>query len=406
MAGAGLTILRRLRSILGSGARVAVTASGLPRVLPDTVESLAIVLRTAAQMGWRIRVEGSCGWSPADAPADLALTTERLRRVTYLNGADLVTTVEAGLTWDEVRAALAEHGAWIAADPPGSGRTVGSVIATGTAGPLRSGFGAVRDHVVGLTLVTGEGRVVRSGGQVVKNVAGFDLAKLATGSFGAFGVVASASFRLQVVPRADTSLVASGVRDSLLAAARQILDAGLAPAALELLSPGVVSRDDWMLAIRLIGSDVQVAEERDAVIRVTDAGLSELAATDAGNLWREVLGAATAGVTTVRLGTLPSALDDALDLTSHHVPDGWLTVSVAPGVVRWSGTASPEHLRLLRHTAAQQEMPVTVERAPWPVREHVGHFGAYRESVGRLVGMLRQTFDPAHVLVTAVRDAA
>lgn len=399
-----MTIAQRLRSILGGAAGVEESAGGQPRVAPESVEGVALVLRAASEQSWRIRVEGAGGWAPTDAPADLVLTTERLQRISYLDGADLVATVEAGLRWDDLRGALAEHGAWVAADPPGSGRTVGSVIATGTAGPLRSGFGNIRDHIVGLTLVSGEGRVVRSGGRVVKNVAGFDLAKLAAGSFGAFGVVASASWRLRAVPRADSTLVTHGVRDTLLAAARGILDAGLTPAAVELLSPRVVATESWSLAVRLTGADAEVAAERDAVARATRVDFAELAAADASALWRQPQAAATAGVTTLRLGALPSALDEALDLAAHHLPEGWVTVSVAPGVIRWSGEAAPERLRLLRHTAAQQEMPLTLERAPWPVRHQLGHFGAYREGAGRLITSLRRAFDPAGVLVTAVGD--
>ncbi len=402
MADTGLTIVRRLRSMLGAAADVEVSEGGVPRVAPTTTEGVAVVLRAASEEGWRVRVEGAAGWSPTDAPAHLALSTRQLRRVTYLNGADLVTTVEAGLTWSDLRAHLAEHGTWIAADPPGADRTVGSVLATGTVGPLRSGYGNIRDHVVGLTLVTGEGRVVRAGGRVVKNVAGFDLTKLAVGSFGAFGVVAGASLRLRAVPRADLTLTTSGVRDALLTTARAVMDAGLTPAALELLSPLVAGGEDWVLAIRFLGPDAQVAAERDAVTRVGGVRFEEIPAAAAAALWREPLTAAAAGATTVRLGTLPTALDDALDLIAHHLVAGWLTASVPAGVIRWSGSAAPHELRLLRHAAAQQEMPLTIERAPWPVREQLGHFGAYREGVARLISSLRRTFDPAGVLVTAV----
>lgn len=399
-----MTIARRLQTVLGPTADVELDAAGVPRVAPDTMQSVALVVRTAAREGWRLRVEGGARWSPPDAPADLALSTGRLRRITYLNGADLVTTVEAGLAWEALRGALADEGAWIAADPPGDERSVGSVVVTGTAGPLRAGFGGIRDHIVGLTLVTGDGRIVQSGGRVVKNVAGFDLAKLVAGSFGAFGIVVATSFRLRAVPRADVTLAAEGVRDALLAAARGTLDGGLTPAALELCSPSITGLDDWRLAVRLVGADAAVEAERDAVGRALGASPRELAASDAADLWHEVQQAAVAGAVTVRLGALPAALDDALDLVAHHLPEGRLTVSVTPGAIRWSGDAGVDDLRLLRHAAAQREMPLTLERAPWALRERLGHFGAYREGVGRLVTALRRTFDPAGVFVTAVGD--
>jgi glycolate oxidase FAD binding subunit len=185
MAERGLTIVRRIRSLLGADAAVETDATGMPRVAPRSEEAVAAVLTAASEAGWRVRVEGTGSWMPPDADADLAVTTRNLTAITYLDAADLVATGEAGAVWGDFRRALADRGAWLALDPPGSGRSVGSVVATGTAGPLRGGFGNVRDHLLGLTLVTGDGRIVRPGGRVVKNVAGFDITKLAVGSFGA-----------------------------------------------------------------------------------------------------------------------------------------------------------------------------------------------------------------------------
>jgi len=401
-----MTIVHRIRSLVGTDAVLETDGTGLPRVAPRSEEEAALVLRTASEAGWRVRVEGAARWSPDDAPADLALTTQRLSEITYLDPADLVATAQAGVAWDDLRGALADQGAWVALDPPGTGRSVGSVVATATAGPLRGGFGNVRDHVLGLTLVTGDGRVVRPGGRVVKNVAGFDLAKLATGSFGAFGVVTSVTLRLRAVPRADMTLVATGMRDALLSAARRILDAGITPGALELLAPAAAQAADWALAIRLIGADAEVQAARNAVGGAASLGFAELPARESAQLWSDVLAGAESGPTTVRLGTLPSALDDALDLVAHHLPEAWLAATVGGGTIRWSGETTHDRVKLLRHQAAQQEIPLTLERAPWPMRASLGHFGAYREGVGRLVGQLRRAFDPHGTLVVPVDAVA
>ncbi|MCZ6858042.1 MAG: hypothetical protein O7F70_08595, partial [Gemmatimonadetes bacterium] len=105
---------------------------------------------------------------------------------------------------------------------------------------------------------------------------------------------------------------------------------------------------------------------------------------------------------TLRMGTVVTDLDKALDLLAHHLDDESITASIAAGAVRWSGSASTDRLQLLRHTAAQIEMPITIERAPWSVASSLGHFGAYREGVNRLMESLRDTFDPNHTLVTAL----
>ncbi len=404
MAGAGLAIVRRIRSLLGSEAVVDTDAAGMPRAAPRTEEGVALVLQAAAQEGWRVRVQGHGSWVPADAPADLALSTRGLERVSRLDAADLVATVEAGVPWDDLQRALAEHGAWVAADPPGEGRSVGSVVATATAGPLRTGFGAVRELVLGVTLVTGEGRLVRAGGRVVKNVAGYDLTKLAAGSFGSFGVVTSLNLRLRAVPRADLTLVASGERDALVDAARAILEAGVTPGALELLSPLAARREAWTLAVRHLGTPAAVEADRLATSGAAGLVWEPLEAAQAHRFWRAALSEAARHPVTLRIGVLPAAMDEALDLLAHHLDEHWVMASIGAGVLRWAGEAAAQRLRLLRHAAAQQEMPVTLERAPWGLREEVGHFGAYREGVGSLVRALREAFDPAGVLVLPPSD--
>lgn len=402
MAGTGLTIVRRVRSMLGPDAVVDTDASGMPRVAPRTEDGVALVLQAAAVEGWRVRIEGRGSWVPADAPADLALTTRALGRVVKLDAADLVASVEAGVGWGDFQRQLADHGVWVAADPPGEGRTVGSVVATGTAGPLRTGFGALREQVLGATLVTGLGRIVRAGGRVVKNVAGYDLTKLATGSFGSFGVVTSVNLRLRAVPRADLTLLGPGERDGLLDTARSILEAGITPASLEVLSPLAARRDSWTLAVRFVGSAPAVEADAQAASGAAQVPLAPLAAAEAGAFWRTILAGGTTGPVTLRMGALATAMDDCLDLVLHHLDEQWIMAGVGAGGLRWSGDAPADRIRLLRHAAAPREMPMTLERAPWALRERVGYFGAYREGVGQLVGALKDAFDPAGVLVVPI----
>src|SRR6185437_3809939 len=185
-----------------------------------------------------------------------AVSTRALDQVTSVSPADLVTTVQAGTTLETLRRRLADEGMWLAIDPPGRPeRSLGSIIATATSGPLRHGFGPVRDHVLGCTVATGDGRLVKAGGRVVKNVAGYDLTKLQVGGFGGFGIIAEAHLRLRALPRADVTLVARGTRDALSSAGRDVMAAELVPAALELLSPALAAEPDWVLAARFLGTD-------------------------------------------------------------------------------------------------------------------------------------------------------
>jgi len=399
----------RLKSLLGSAATIGAAPGGAPLVAPDSESACALLLRTASLEGWRVRIEGGGSWIPRDAPADVVLSTARLARLTDVAPADLVATAEAGIPWSDLRRGLADQGTWLAHDAPGGDRTLGSLLATATTGPLRAGFGMLRDQVLGLTLVTGDGRTVRVGGRVVKNVAGYDLAKLAAGSFGAFGVVTAVHLRLRAVPRADLTLRADGQRDALVDAARAILAPGMTPAALELVAPGAAGGSAWTLAVRLVGTDGEVAADRQTVFECARLPLREHTGAAAALFWSAVLEGAVAAPLTVRLGAAPDGLEDALDLLAHHLDEAvadWITATVPAGIVRWSGSASPEALIRFRAAAAEREWPVTLERAPWAVRARVGHFGAYREGVVRLVNGLRRAFDPAGVLVAPLGSDA
>jgi glycolate oxidase FAD binding subunit len=397
----------RIRQLLGAAA-VPEADGGVPLVQPADEAGCAILLRTASAEGWRVAIEGGGSWCATPADAVLRLGTARLRHVGPVDAGDLVATAQAGVPWLTLRDGLADHGMWLAQDVPGEGRTLGSVLATGTTGPLRSGYGAPREHVLGLTLVTGDGRVVRVGGRVVKNVAGYDVSKLALGTFGAFGVLTSVHLRLRAVPRADVLLRCTGTRDAMLEAARAVLRAGLTPAALELLSPAAAGAEAWTLAVRLVGTESEVSADDAAIRAAVDQACFSARGDDAGAFWHDALAAVVRRPVTLRIGAEPAALETALDLVALHLDErvaDWVGVSVPAGTLRWSGTATADAVRSIRRAAAQHEWPLTLERAPTDLCRAVGHFGAYREGVFRLVQSLRAAFDPAGILATPLDPA-
>ena len=393
--------LDRLRAVLGPEA--VADAAGTPCVTPATADGLRRACQLAGDMGWHIRVEGNGSWLPPDAPADIIISTRGLRGTVHASASDQVATVSAGVPFNDLRVHLAKEGMWLAVDPPGEpDRTIGSIVATATSGPLRTRYGHIKDHVLGCSVVTADGRLVEFGGQVVKNVAGFDITKLQVGGFGAFGVIATVHLRLRALPRSDATVIARGTRDELTAAGRSILDQAIDVTALELLSPTVAGEPEWVLAARLMGSEVAVRSEIPRLSEASDVAWDRLAADRGAVLWRMVADAAGAGPVSFRLGVLVDGLDQTIDTIIHHLDDGLIAAGAASGGLRWTGTATAEQLRTIRHAMAQQEIPLTLERAPWHIRELVGHFGAYREGVGPVVGRLRQTFDPANQLTVAL----
>src|SRR3989442_22041 len=136
-----MSLLDRVRALLGSDALLeSAGPDGVPRVAPDSPDAVALLLGTAREEGWRVRIEGAGTWVASDAPRDLALTRRRLDRVRAIEPQDLSATAEAGIGFDLLRHQLADRGVWLAIDPPGlGGRRAGSVVAPPTTGPPRPG---------------------------------------------------------------------------------------------------------------------------------------------------------------------------------------------------------------------------------------------------------------------------
>lgn len=399
------SVLMRLRHAVGD-AMVGRDVDGRPRVTPDSTEAVAQVCGLAHEQGWQVRIEGQGSWMPADAPADLALSTRGLTRIVDLAPADLVATVEAGVPLARLEHELDKVGAWLAIDAPGRPeRTLGSIVATGTAGPLRHGFGPVRDHILGGTIVTGDGRIIKAGGSVVKNVAGYDLTKLQVGGFGAFGVVTQLHLRLRARPADRVTLIAHGERDLLTHQARTLMEKHLVASALELYSPALAAEPDWVLALEIAGTVDGVAAETARATASSEVAWTPLPADRAAAFWSATARGVLGGELTLRLGLFPDGLDEMLDLLAERLDIGLVSAGPGQGMLRWSGEASAEALLTVRRLAAQREIPLTLERGPWPLRHQVGHFGAYREGVGRLVTKLRSTFDPHPTFAVALEGS-
>lgn len=178
-----------------------------PRLIlePTGEHQLVAVLRIANEAGLAVIPSGGgtkLGWGNQPSRADVILSTIRLNKILEHAWADLTVTVEAGCTIQTLQETLAKHGQRLALDPLWPEKaTVGGVLSTNDSGALRLRFGALRDLIIGVTIALPAGTLASSGGKVVKNVAGYDLPKLATGSFGTLGVITRAVFRLHPLPR-------------------------------------------------------------------------------------------------------------------------------------------------------------------------------------------------------------
>lgn len=217
---------------------------GVPAVAvarPTSVDGVAAVLREATAQGLVTVARGAAtalDWGAPPERVDLILETTGLDRLVEHGAGDLVVVAEAGLQVAELSETVRAAAQELVVDlPPGrlaGGSTVGGALSTGASGPRRLQRGGIRDLVLGATVVLADGTIASSGGKVVKNVAGYDLAKLLTGAYGTLGVVVRAAFRLHPARPDRAYVVATGPLADVAARAREVVASQLAPAAVEI----------------------------------------------------------------------------------------------------------------------------------------------------------------------------
>lgn len=264
--GVSLDVARELRAICGGEYVAERGASGFD-VIPQSADETAEVLRVANAHRLRVAPAGGCSELNV-VQADVVLHTNRLTQIEHYDHADLTVGVGAGMTVAQLNAMVNADNLMFAGDPSMPEIcTVGGLLATAGHGPLRHGYGSVRDFCIGVRFVTGDGRKAKGGGRVVKNVAGYDMMKLLIGSYGTLGVITSASFKLFPAPRQTRTFLAEFASASEALQFRdQVMRSPLAPMCLELVSPGArkwmrpeMAADAWVMCLRASGSDAVLA---------------------------------------------------------------------------------------------------------------------------------------------------
>jgi glycolate dehydrogenase FAD-binding subunit len=323
---------------------------------PATGEQAATLLREAARRGDGVRFEGGGskgGWGNR-VSADTVISTAGLTRILEYDPGDLTAVVEAGIPLAEAQAAFAGEGQRLALDPPDDGATIGGVLATGDSGPLRHRFGAARDLVLGATLALPDGSLAKSGGKVIKNVAGYDLAKLMCGAHGTLGLIVQVALRLHPLAASRATTVERfGDSRALEARAQELsaqplelesLDVAWEGGEGELLTrfAGTAARERALaLGGELVEDDERVwARQREhqrgrgVVVRVS-ALPSELQRVlrVADRAGARVVGRAALGLSWL---SLPDAEAAAVDeLRAELAPRACVVIEGPPGIDRW-----------------------------------------------------------------------
>jgi len=282
---------------------------------PASTEEASALLRAAAEYGLTVVPRGAgtgLGWGMPPAGCDLVVDMRRMDQVIEHAAGDLVARVQAGATMEYLASVLASAGQQLAVDAPADA-TVGGVVATGTAGPRRFRYGAPRDLLIGITVVRADGVIAHSGGKVVKNVAGYDLGKLFSGSQGTLGLITEATFRLHPLPAAEAWVTGDFGPSDLAGAAAAVASAAgsaLVPSAVELLwtGPPVVLR----VGVLLEGTPSGVSERARQVAELLAAagGTPVVAVSETPFRWWEPSPQAN---TVVRVTFWVRQLADVLD---------------------------------------------------------------------------------------------
>ncbi len=300
----------------------------------------------------------------------VVISTGRLNRLIEHEPADLIATAQAGMRLEEFNSHLAQQGQWLPLDPPDDGSaTLGGVIATGLSGPFDCGYGPPRKYVIGMKVVTANGEVVKAGGKVVKNVAGYDLCKLFTGSYGTLGLIIELTFKLRPRPEKEATLALFGPVGDLLDAAFSILNEPLFPVCLELMSAAAAHRiglstknGECALLVRFNGSGSTVAYqiERATILTQNKFGNNVEVHQDDQSLWQKlrtvtlVQNEAVGWHTAVKPSEIARFVD-SLSRTQDFRSLIW-HAGVASGRIRGSGLSTLDDAFGVRYSAPLQLM--------------------------------------------------
>jgi len=391
-------------------------------VTPESASEVAELLGFARQEALSVVPAGNFSWIDVGkrvAEVDLILSTRRMSQMIRHEPADLVATAEAGITLTEFQKQLAERGQWLPVDPPDDGTaTLGGIVATGLSGPLTAGFGALRSFVIGLRAVRADGRSIKAGGNVVKNVAGYDLCKLFTGSCGSLAVITEITVKLRPLPGESRTILASGKREPVIQSGRLIANQ-FSPVAIEVVSSSLAAQlanaakpDGLGLLVRFAGSARAVVTQTARALKLLrDAGLQCETFDDELALWRVVSSAGSEASrdiswrVTVRPADLPAMAGDILELEddeASHVQLQW-HAGLSDGRLRATARApvypreAARALERLRQRAENLGGKLVIERAPMEIKNEIdswGSFGAASELMKRVKGQL----DPENIL--------
>lgn len=382
-------------------------------VYPQTQAELAAVIACAAANRWRVLVCGrgsKLHWGGLAAGIQVVVSTARLNRLIEHAIGDLTVTAEAGIQFADLQASLVQAGQFLPIDPAyADTATLGGIVATADTGCLRQRYGSVRDMLIGLSIVRTDGQIAKAGGRVVKNVAGYDLMKLFTGSYGTLGAIGQVTFRIYPLPPASGTIGLTGDVETIAAATATLLASSLTPVAIELLAPATVTRlgmgQGMGLVARFQSSEISVEQQAAQLLQVGQTlGLqpTHWAEADEANLWQQLREQMDChqqeSQITCKIGVLPSKAAELLDRLPQLIPaltTGIVHASSGLGVLRFPALPAPALMKIRELCQAQGGF-LTILEAPLELKQRLDTWG-YDGNGLALMQNIKQQFDPENL---------
>jgi glycolate oxidase FAD binding subunit len=404
-AAAGVVGAEHVR-VAATSAEPGAGVAPLVVIEPPDAERAAAVLAWASRDRIPIAIQGGgtkATWGPPLEPVDLLLSTSRLDSVVEHRYGDLTATVQAGATLEGVNRTLNAHNQWIPLDPAWAQRaTIGGIVATNDSGPRRHRYGAPRDLIIGVTLARTDGRLAKAGGIVVKNVAGYDLARLVTGSFGTLALIVDATFKLAPVASASCTVIV--VAETVAALGNVVADLAAGqtvPSAVELeIPPGrlLIRFQAAEHAARQQASEVatQASEHSTSIELVEGVDEKELWREHERHPWEE-------SGCVVKLSLLPTRIVPIADWLQKMLPETkWELIGRAGlGVLLLRLDANEDDLERylieLQSQFARGDLFMSVLRASPTLKRRLAAREAQTNALSLMQAIKRQ-FDPAGIL--------
>lgn len=380
-------------------------------IFPQSKAILSQLVHLASENYWQILPVGNgtkISWGNLISRGDLLVSTAKLNSIIDHAVDDLTVTVESGVKLRDLQNFLAETGQFLPIDPCyDDSATIGGIVATANTGSWRQRYGGVRDLILGLSVIRADGKEAKAGGRVVKNVAGYDLMKLFTGSYGSLGIITEVTFRLYPLPSTSATLLIRGNLAKVKILQQQILASGLTPTMADLISSALLSSLNLgselglILRFQSIAESVyqqlyQVKDWAKELSLISDVYLHE----DEANLWQQLkakISLIESDSTIIcKVGILPNQITDLIDKYSNC--RSLINLSTGIGQILFNQEAKSTELKQIREFCQNHNGYLTVLTASASMKKQFESWG-YQNNVVAMMEKLKENFDPRQVFV-------